>query len=102
MGGEHDHFVGSDIREVDKHFPEAEQVYRCCCEKFKRKDVARDDIVDALVAAITAKNRFWRKCPELKTLQILPSDPPEDSCGLRMEMLYTDWSTVAVRAPEIG
>ena len=54
--------------------------YREILQKFKRKDVARDDILDAMAAAITAQApTAFRTLPEL---------PLEDACGLRMEMVY--------------
>ena len=48
---------------------------------FNRKDVGKDDILDALVAAITAREF----CPEY--YRTLPH-PPRDDVGLPMEMLY--------------
>jgi predicted RNase H-like nuclease len=50
--------------------------------KFKRKEVARDDIADALVAAATAS------CPS-SALRTLPASPARDSKGLAMEMVYS-------------
>ena len=47
---------------------------------YKRGDVATDDIVDALAAAITAK---------LGNFATLPEQPEHDSYGLAMEMVYT-------------
>lgn len=49
-------------------------------QKFPRKEVARDDIVDALAGAVTAK--FY---PSLGTL---PEEPERDSKGLPMEIVY--------------
>ncbi len=49
--------------------------------RWRRRDLARDDIVDAMAAlacAIAPAN-------EMRTL---PADPPRDSCGLAMEMVY--------------
>ena len=46
---------------------------------YPRKIVARDDILDALVAAVTGMN-------ELRTV---PGNPEVDSCGLPMEMVYS-------------
>lgn len=52
-----------------------------CLRRWPRKAVARDDIVDALVAAMTAAGP-----PE--ELRTLPADPPRDARGLPMEMVY--------------
>jgi len=49
--------------------------------RYRRSDVARDDIIDALAAAVTAKIGFNR-------FQTIPDTPPIDSKGLRMEMVY--------------
>ena len=47
-----------------------------------RKQVGRDDVVDAMVAMITAT-------AETARLQTLPSHPARDAFGLPMEMVYT-------------
>ena len=57
-------------REIDK-------ILKC----FKRKEVARDDAVDAMVAAVTADR-------EAAALRTLPACPPRDSAGLPTEMVY--------------
>ena len=57
-------------REIDK-------ILKC----FKRKEVARDDAVDAMVAAVTAAH-------DAAALRTLPACPPRDSAGLPMEMVY--------------
>ena len=49
----------------------------------KQKGVADDDILDAVAAAITAKYGFGR-------YKTLPENPPKDSRGLRMEMVYSE------------
>jgi len=50
-------------------------------EQIKREDVARDDILDALVAAITASKI-------LSSLQTIPPQPKNDCFDLPMEMVY--------------
>ena len=50
----------------------------------RRNQVARDDIVDAFAAALTAT------APEPVTLPPAPPDPPKDSEGLPMEMVYAE------------
>lgn len=46
-----------------------------------KSGVADDDILDAMVAAVTAKMGFQR-------FDTLPPNPPKDSCGLPMEMVF--------------
>ena len=52
----------------------------------RSRDFGIDDIIDALVAALTAKLSY-QKGYELKTL---PESPPLDSKGLPMEMVYVE------------
>ena len=54
-------------------------------EQYRRKDVARDDVVDAMAAAITAAS-----APS--ALRTLPAFPERDREGLAMEMVYVDGS----------
>ena len=63
----------------------AREIFGAGCDKFFRKDVARDDIVDALAAAVTA----WRGSQSGR-LQALPekSECQRDGKGLRMEMVF--------------
>ena len=53
------------------------------------RGVARDDVVDAMAAAVTAAAGD-------AALRTLPTRPPRDTCGLPMEMLYID----TVAAPQ--
>ena len=50
-------------------------------ESFSRKEVASDDIVDAMAAAITAS-------ADREVLRTLPKNPLRDDCNLPMEMVY--------------
>ena len=61
--------------------PTADREICAILNRFRRKEVARDDAVDAMVAAVTAA----REAAELRTL---PACPPPDSAGLPMEMVY--------------
>lgn len=69
--------------------PQVEAIYQSALSKYLRKTVARDDILDALVAAVTAKLSY-QDGYELKTL---PECPPMDSKGLRIEMVYVEPAT---------
>ena len=62
---------------LSKHLPNAKEIFdgiRNC----HRYGVGKDDILDALVGALTAKLGY----------KILPPNPPQDSRGLPMQMLY--------------
>ncbi len=61
--------------------PSARQEIEEILKQFRRKDVARDDAVDAMAAAITAS-------AQKRNLRTLPPRPPKDSKGLPMEMVY--------------
>ena len=56
---------------------------------YRRRDLADDDILDAMAVAITTSaNRG--------ALRTLPELPVEDSCGLPMEMVYAPASAFAM------
>lgn len=61
--------------------PGADELYANALQRFLRKQVARDDILDALVAVATADY-------SVSPLQTLPERPEIDSRGLAMEMVY--------------
>jgi predicted RNase H-like nuclease len=58
----------------------AKDIVEMAKRKYHRKEVAKDDIIDALVAAVTAKFH-----PSLGTL---PQEPERDSKGWSMEIVY--------------
>lgn len=49
--------------------------------RWRRRDLARDDIVDAMAALACA-------VAPVNEMRTLPADPRRDSCGLAMEMVY--------------
>jgi len=63
-----------------KFLPNAKDCYVKARQTYKRKDVAADDVLDAMVGAVTA--RFF---PRIATL---PESPTRDEEGLAMEMVY--------------
>ncbi|MFW6244766.1 MAG: DUF429 domain-containing protein, partial [Fibrobacterota bacterium] len=63
--------------------PDAQTVVEYSMNRFRRKDVARDDILDALVLAVSALNGPAK-------LSSLPKRPEYDSSGLRMEIVLPD------------
>ncbi len=70
------------LRVLQEINPQTQEMYDSVLDKYLRKHVARDDILDALVAAVTAK-LGW---PD--SLRTLPECPPRDCEGLPMEMVY--------------
>ena len=62
-------------------YPLTEDIVERALTTYRRKKVARDDILGALAAAVTTKMGFGR-------FLTLPEKPPVDSKGLRMEMVY--------------
>jgi predicted RNase H-like nuclease len=61
--------------------PETEKIVNSAMKKFLRKDLARDDILDAIVLAVSAAS------PN-DALVTIPKNPPTDSMGLPMEIVY--------------
>ena len=68
---------------LQKFLPNAQALVQEPLNKHKRSAVARDDIIDALVALVTA-------CTADDKLITLPASPPIDSHGLAMEIVYTE------------
>lgn len=69
-------------------WPEAEVAVAKAYLWTKRAEVARDDIVDALILALTARLPSQR-------LKTFPARPRKDPRGIPMEMVYGDWSTAS-------
>ena len=67
--------------------PSAEREIEEMLRQFRRSDVARDDAVDALAAALTAS-------APAAALRTLPPQPQADRAGLRMEMVYVEPGTM--------
>jgi predicted RNase H-like nuclease len=66
---------------LEIHFPPCRALLDQACAAFLRREVACDDIVDALVCAVTAKVGFGH-------YRTLPAAPPRDGRGLPMEIVY--------------
>ena len=69
------------IRVLECVEPQTKVIYKQALNEFRRKCVAKDDILDALVAAVTARCGYGR-------LKTIPESPAVDSNGLAMEMVY--------------
>ena len=61
--------------------PKFGQAYRSLQSSLPHGKYANDDLLDAFSALWTAERVFNNQA------MALPSDPPLDSCGLRMEMV---------------
>ena len=64
--------------------PSVDEVVDEQLQRFQRKVLARDDVVDALVAAVTAR----LICSDKSYERTLPENPHADETGLAMEMVY--------------
>jgi predicted RNase H-like nuclease len=66
---------------LKQFFPEAQSVIEAAAKCYRRKDVAWDDIIDALALAVTARLGHSR-------LRSLPMKPERDSFDLPMEIVF--------------
>ena len=66
---------------LKKIYPETKAIADNALKRFRRKDLARDDILDAIVLAVCAKL-------PLTSIRTVPSNPPKDKKGLPMEIVY--------------
>ena len=62
-------------------YPQTADIIAYALSTYRRKDVARDDILDALAAAVTG-------LMGAHNLSSIPQEPEFDERGLRMEMVY--------------
>jgi predicted RNase H-like nuclease len=66
---------------LEKMCPQTEAIVERALRRFRRKDLARDDILDAIVLAVSVR------C-SAKWIKTVPADPPRDKKGLPMEIVY--------------
>jgi predicted RNase H-like nuclease len=66
---------------LERYLPKAREIFFQTLVSYRRQDVAPDDIIDALVLAVTAR----LACGNIQTL---PVKPQTDQFGLPMEMVY--------------
>jgi predicted RNase H-like nuclease len=59
----------------------AARIVNSAMKRFVRKDLARDDILDATALALTAASG-------IDALVTIPKNPPRDAMGLPMEIVY--------------
>ena len=67
---------------LSARFRGARACYAACDAEYRRKDVARDDIVDAMACAVTALFA--------PNLSAFPECPAPDETGLPMEIVFAD------------
>jgi predicted RNase H-like nuclease len=65
---------------LESLYPHTEEIVDCALKKYRRRDVAKDDILDALALAITAARG---------KLITIPERPEYDSRGLPMEIVHS-------------
>jgi predicted RNase H-like nuclease len=65
---------------LSRHYDRAEECFQWAREQYLVKEVATDDILDAMVGAVTAM-----QYPRLSTL---PTNPVSDEEGIPMEIVY--------------
>lgn len=65
------------------YVPQASSIVESIARQLPRRVLAMDDIVDALVLAVTARLGYGK-------LVTLPANPPLDEIGLSMEIVYAD------------
>lgn len=66
---------------LERFIPGAGALLADALGRWRRRELAADDVIDALVAAVTA-------AAPIRDLATLPAWPPRDACGLPMEMVY--------------
>jgi predicted RNase H-like nuclease len=66
---------------LEHYLPQCHSLFEQVCGEFLRRQVARDDIIDAMVCAVTAKFGYGR-------YRIAPASLTRDAQGLPMEIVY--------------
>jgi predicted RNase H-like nuclease len=71
---------------LKKVFSQTEAVVNTALKRYKRKEVAKDDILDSIAAAIVA-------CSPASLLTTVPEIPNKDAKGLPMEIVFSKQSS---------
>lgn len=66
---------------LENYFASCHQLFEQACSQFLRRQVTDDDIIDAMVCAVTAKHGY-------NNYSTVPALPEHDVHGLAMEMVY--------------
>jgi predicted RNase H-like nuclease len=83
------------LRLLVRHYPHAETIFRAARQNHGKRDLADDDIIDALGLAITG----WISRGRLNKV---PEHPQSDAFGLPMEMVFaltSPWKSNAPKSP---
>jgi predicted RNase H-like nuclease len=67
---------------LTRHLPSAAAIADEVTRAYRRTTLQPDDVIDALVGAVTARRGV------VEGLRTLPAMPERDGCGLRMEIVY--------------
>ena len=75
---------------LERFFPQCHELFEQASAEFLRKQVAHDDIIDAMVCAVTAMHGYghYTTVPELAELTETSESSDKDSAGLAMEIVY--------------
>lgn len=76
--------IGERLEILRKYFPDSQEVYTRVLKQYRRKDVARDDIVDAMILAVTARESRG-------AMRSLPDPLEMDERNLPMAIWYYDF-----------
>jgi predicted RNase H-like nuclease len=68
---------------LKQHYPQSGQMIKSVESMFSRKDLAKDDIIDALALAVTG-------LAPSETIVSLPPNPPRDNKQFSMEIVYSN------------
>lgn len=75
------------IAVLEGHEPRTRDVLEATLSRFKRSEAQADDMLDALVALVTART-------DASMLISWPSVPELDECGLPMRVVLSEWGAV--------
>ena len=76
---------------LKKYFSQSSAVIKTALDRYPRKQLARDDIYDALVNAVTASRLD-------DSMQTLPFEPGRDMLGIPMQMVFSPSELLPERA----
>ena len=65
----------------------SEEIFNYSLGKYKRKYLGKDDILDAISLALTARGN-------INSLISIPKNPQYDSKGIQMEIVYRKWTNI--------
>ena len=84
---------------LQKCWPQAKAAMDDVCGLFRRNQVPYDDIADAMVAAVTARGYPLQRLP---TKPPPPADPPRDTKGLPMQMIWAAKEAIHIENRQVS